>query len=322
MNPKISVIVPIYKAEEYLHRCINSILTQTFKDFELLLIDDGSPDGSGAICDEYAKKDSRIRVIHKENGGVTKARATGVENCISEYLTFVDADDYLPITALNDLVTEITKGIDIVIGGYTTSTGAIKCYKEQILNIYQYRRETLIRMFIHTGPYCKLFRKHLFNEFTFDIPRDIYMGEDLLMNIRLAFSAQKDIKIIDKSVYFYYIDNPTNCTTNFKRDFNYEYYYYYYYKESIPHTQYTKYLAETITFRLSNIMEIHQHYITCNIWHILPFHKQLLKDIKENNQQIKFSIKIALSCHNPLSCYFYKKLIYFKTFIKKIINKQ
>ena len=74
MQPKISIIVPVYKAEKYLHRCIDSILAQSFADFELLLIDDGSPDASGAICDEYAKNDYRIRVIHKENGGVAKRR--------------------------------------------------------------------------------------------------------------------------------------------------------------------------------------------------------------------------------------------------------
>ena len=79
-QPSISVIIPVYKAEKYLHRCIDSLLAQTFTDFEILLIDDGSPDRSGEICDEYAAKDSRIRVIHKENGGVSSARQCGIDN--------------------------------------------------------------------------------------------------------------------------------------------------------------------------------------------------------------------------------------------------
>lgn len=79
-NPKISVIVPIYNTEKYLHRCVDSILSQTFTDFELLLIDDGSTDSSGAICDEYAVMDSRVRVFHKENGGVSSARNLGIGN--------------------------------------------------------------------------------------------------------------------------------------------------------------------------------------------------------------------------------------------------
>lgn len=94
MNPKISVIVPVYNTEKYLHRCIDSILAQTFTDFELLLIDDGSKDNSGTICDEYAAKDSRVRVFHKENGGVSSARNLGLDNAKGEWISFVDSDDY------------------------------------------------------------------------------------------------------------------------------------------------------------------------------------------------------------------------------------
>ena len=103
-RPKISVVVPIYKAEKFLHCCVDSILSQTLEDFELLLVDDGSPDGSGAICDEYAKSDSRVRVFHIPNSGANRAREWGVAHaCCSEYITFVDSDDSLPPTALQDL---------------------------------------------------------------------------------------------------------------------------------------------------------------------------------------------------------------------------
>ena len=84
-STSISIIVPVYKADAYLHRCVDSILAQSFTDFELLLIDDGSPDKSGEICDEYAKKNSRIRVVHKENGGVSSARQRGQECCASQF---------------------------------------------------------------------------------------------------------------------------------------------------------------------------------------------------------------------------------------------
>lgn len=93
--PKVSIIVPVYKAEKYLNRCIDSILAQTFTDWELLLIDDGSTDRSGDICDEYAKKDTRIRVFHKENGGVSSARNLGLDSAQGEWVTFIDADDYI-----------------------------------------------------------------------------------------------------------------------------------------------------------------------------------------------------------------------------------
>lgn len=103
MNPKISVIVPVYKAEKYLHRCVDSILAQTFTDFEVLLIDDGSPDRSGEICDEYAKKDSRVRVFHKENGGVSSARNMGIKRAIGEWIIYIDSDDYFFSNALESL---------------------------------------------------------------------------------------------------------------------------------------------------------------------------------------------------------------------------
>lgn len=91
---KFSIVVPVFNVEQYLSRCIESVLSQTFKDFELILVDDGSTDSSGAICDRYAEKDNRIRVIHKKNGGVSTARNTGIEISSGEYITFCDSDDY------------------------------------------------------------------------------------------------------------------------------------------------------------------------------------------------------------------------------------
>ena len=117
-NPKISIIVPVYNVEQYLPRCIDSILNQSFADFELLLIDDGSKDKSGAICDEYAAQDSRIRVFRKENGGVSSARNLGLDNACGEWIAFVDADDSLKERFLNDLFVNTDVDIDLVIGGY------------------------------------------------------------------------------------------------------------------------------------------------------------------------------------------------------------
>jgi len=95
MNPKISIIVPVYKVEQYIHKCIDSILNQTLNDFELILVNDGSPDQCGQICDEYAKCDSRIKVIHKENGGQASARNMGLDIATGEYIGFVDSDDWI-----------------------------------------------------------------------------------------------------------------------------------------------------------------------------------------------------------------------------------
>lgn len=95
MNPKISIIVPVYKVEKYINKCLDSILNQTFKDFELILVDDGSPDRCGEICDEYSKKDNRVVVIHKENGGQATARNAALDIAKGDYIGFVDSDDYI-----------------------------------------------------------------------------------------------------------------------------------------------------------------------------------------------------------------------------------
>ena len=102
--PEISIIIPIYKAEKYLQKCIESVLTQTFTNFELLLIDDGSPDKCGFICDEYAKKDNRITVFHRDNGGVSNARNLGLENAKGKWITFIDADDWVDSMYLEHLL--------------------------------------------------------------------------------------------------------------------------------------------------------------------------------------------------------------------------
>ena len=102
IEPRVSIIVPVYKAEAYLHRCIDSIIVQTFTNWELLLVDDGSPDRSGVICDEYAGKDERIKVFHKENGGVSSARNLGIDKAVGEWLCFIDSDDTIQPTYLDN----------------------------------------------------------------------------------------------------------------------------------------------------------------------------------------------------------------------------
>lgn len=113
---KISVIVPVYNTEKYLHKCVDSILAQTFTDFELLLIDDGSTDNSGKICNEYAAKDNRVKVFHKENGGVSRARNLGIDNARGEYLSFIDSDDYIRPDMYAELVAVADKyNVDLAV---------------------------------------------------------------------------------------------------------------------------------------------------------------------------------------------------------------
>src|SRR5690554_4115051 len=117
MKPLLSVIVPVYNVEEYLSRCIDSILNQTFKDFELILVDDGSPDKCPKICDDYSKKDNRIKVIHKKNGGLSDARNAGIKLAKGKYISFIDSDDFIINTAYEILVSKAEeKSLDIITG--------------------------------------------------------------------------------------------------------------------------------------------------------------------------------------------------------------
>lgn len=117
--PKISVIIPVYKVEEYLNRCVDSVINQTYKDFEIILVDDGSPDNCGKICDEYAARYSFVTVIHKENGGLSDARNAGLDVMRGEYVAFVDSDDYIHPEYLNILITEAEKhNADIAVCNY------------------------------------------------------------------------------------------------------------------------------------------------------------------------------------------------------------
>ena len=122
-NPKISIIMPVYGVEDYVGKSIESIQAQTYENWELWAVDDGSPDNSGKICDEYATKDNRIKVIHKENGGAPSARNTAIDKATGDYFYFMDSDDWAEPTMLGDMV-ELAenKNAQLVIAGYYIDT--------------------------------------------------------------------------------------------------------------------------------------------------------------------------------------------------------
>ena len=112
---KISVIVPVYKVEKYLKRCVESIVQQTYQNIEIILVDDGSPDRCPEMCDEYARRDARIKVIHKSNGGLSDARNVGLRIATGEFILYVDSDDYIELDACERLLKGMKKGVDLVV---------------------------------------------------------------------------------------------------------------------------------------------------------------------------------------------------------------
>lgn len=209
MNCKISVIVPVYKVEEYLDRCINSILNQTFKDFELILVDDGSPDKCGLICDKYAQKDSRIKVIHKENEGLSAARNTGIEIAKGEYIAFVDSDDYIDKRMYEELYNaSINNKSDIVICDYQKiySNNEINNYK--LVKKYQIENlskiQALSRLYdVDSSAYIvawnKLYKRSLFDQLRYPNGR---LYEDEFITYKLLYYSN-NITYLPLRLYYY-----------------------------------------------------------------------------------------------------------------------
>ncbi len=204
---KLSVIVPVYNAEKTLSRCVDSILSQTYHDFTLILVDDGSQDGSGKICDGYAEKDSRIKVIHKENGGVSSARNAGLAISAGEYITFLDADDTVPndyLSCLYDCITANRADIavcDVAFIRNGTEAMRFSC-SEPIISGKTALEKLLSRKEINSGPCAKLFRAELIGEERFP-PMRAY--EDMIFNLKVFCKAKK---VVSCHTEYRYIDNP------------------------------------------------------------------------------------------------------------------
>ena len=203
-NPSISIIVPVYNAEQYLPRCIDSILAQTFTDFELLLVDDGSTDKSGDICDEYAKKDSRIRVFHKENGGVSSARNVGLDNAKGEWVCFADSDDKMSETYVLNLVKAIKDDNTLVLSNYrpiNSNDCKVKLHDRHLVG------KEIVSYFIDnkvlslSAPYSKLYNLNVIRQNLLMFPLGIQMGEDAIFLLKYL-NCINSVSVVNQCDYF------------------------------------------------------------------------------------------------------------------------
>lgn len=221
MDPLISIIVPIYNVEKYLERCVESLRAQTYGNLEIILVDDGSPDGCPAICDAYAKKDDRIRVIHQKNAGLSGARNAGIDASKGAYLAFVDSDDYVApdfIRALYDLLQE--SGCAIGQCRFAYVQGEPICAKESS-SWRIYRGESLMEQLY--GPeeeatyfvvaWNKLYRSELFEQIRYPVGR---IHEDEATTY-LLFHEGRKLAFLDRALYGYYTENEGSITAHFSR---------------------------------------------------------------------------------------------------------
>lgn len=202
LNPKISIIIPVYNSEQYLNKCLDSILNQNYKNFEVVLINDGSKDRSGQICDEYASRDSRFNVYHIENGGVSNARNLGLSIVQGDYVTFVDSDDYVEQDFLFVLSTYAEKNFDIIQTGLSffdenTSLISIEKLPNQVFDLKSNKLDAfnLATVRLITSPCCKLYIRNIImdNNLRFDTAKSY--GEDRDFNIRYLQYVQHAVAL-------------------------------------------------------------------------------------------------------------------------------
>ena len=216
-NTLISVIVPVYNVERYLPRCIESILKQTYKNFELILVDDGTPDRSGIICDRYAEKDSRIKVIHKENGGVSTARNAGIDAAKGEWITFVDSDDWIEEKYLNMLLEPAIKsGLDLVVGTVQHRDLTIFSFPihDEIVDVNQTEKIHIVKAISRQefgGPCVKLFKASIIQDNNIRFISGIKIGEDAIF-VKQYLRYSKRFALISGTIYYYNRLNDKSVT--------------------------------------------------------------------------------------------------------------
>lgn len=215
----ISIIVPAYNISDYIERCVESLVNQTYRDIEIILVDDGSTDSTGEVCDKLGNRDDRIRVIHKSNGGLSDARNAGIDIAKGEYIAFVDGDDYVELDAYEKMVSHMDEDVSFVVGGYVI-TGIhgdeSRLVSPKVLKMT--KEEAFFNLFIGEGyisqsSWNKLFRRELFldNRFKYGI-----FNEDMEILPRLIDKSDK-IVVIDSIMYHYIKKEGSITTSKFSR---------------------------------------------------------------------------------------------------------
>ena len=279
---KVSVIVPVFNVEKYLRKCVDSIINQTLEDIEIILVDDGSPDNCPQICDEYAEKDSRIKVIHQQNSGQSKARNVGMEVAKGEYIGFVDSDDYIESDMYECLYNiAVNNNVDVVSSACYRNIGDIQSilgfsFIKNTIIIKEHIKELVCNCMTNKViwfTWKSIFRKKMLVDNGIKFPDGINYGEDPIFNLDAYMNSDK-IYYFDKPLYHYVFRENSTCTVKYKNNFS----------EKLQ----KKYLSIIDRFKKYNIEEYEMSMFThCMRSHI----PSLLKN--EKNHKCSLKIKIA-----------------------------
>ena len=256
----VSIIVPIYKVEDYIRECIDSILAQTYPYFELILVDDGSPDNCGRICDDYAKGDNRIKVVHKVNGGISSARNAGLEVAKGEWIMHVDGDDWIEPDMIESLIeaAQVT-GADLVFGDfmkYGPSAGYNKLptwgsdKKKSMSNYLAYTMTTI---------WGSIAKRSLYADHSLKSPEGISYCEDFHLIVRLCHFAKKVVNV--HRPFYHYRYRPTSIMSNMSRK-----------------TEADEQWAYQDTIRFFKEQGVYEDYRKVMSWRVLKSAQELLLD--------------------------------------------
>lgn len=317
MEELISIIIPVYKVEKYINKCIDSIINQTYKNLEIILIDDGSPDNCAKICDEYAKLDNRIKVVHKKNGGQSEARNVGLDMANGKYIGFVDSDDYIK----NDMFEILHKNLiefdaDIAITNIIKVKKRQKVIEEGYNDIEIYNTTNIMQMLLNNHItnylYNKLYKMELWKDIRLPVDRIL---EDMDVMYRVLERANK-VVCTNKSAYYYLIREDSSIskvnvkvTNDLKTAVNKRYLYL---KERRPEL-----LDILIPLRLYNIMQYHDNLAICKEYNIYNseeyneeymFYKEYFKKYKKGlykGNNIRKKMEMYLLYSNKKIFYYY-----------------
>jgi len=232
-NDLISVIVPVYNTESYLTMCVDSILAQTYKHIEIILVDDGSPDSAGKMCDDFAKKYPQVKAVHKQNEGLNMARKTGFENATGDWVIFVDSDDALHPQALETVFNAaVASKTELVIGGYRRFSGDEEFEKSGVIDasnaVYVKNKDEAIHWLIRDAPYdnvfmqtawMKLYARHIVAGINWEFC-NYRANEDEFMAIQYYPKLKKGLVIVPEDLYYYRINDNSITRARYRNEFN------------------------------------------------------------------------------------------------------
>jgi glycosyltransferase involved in cell wall biosynthesis len=267
MLPKISVVIPVYNVENYLHRCIDSLLNQTFQDFEIILIDDGSKDNSGKICDEYAQKDKRIKVFHKKNARVSAARNDGIKIAKGKYISFIDSDDWIEPEMYQEMINRAEKlNLDFIMCDYKKRSNDYEDKRTQpIRGGYYSKRDIKNELFqclimfenIEYPPtisnWVCLFNLEFLKKNNLYYDEDIHYDEDSIFGSKIMYHANNFYYLKNQHYYNYYYN--ANSTTNTYNENKWNSF-------LKINERLVKYFGKTIEYDFSRQIKINMLYLT------------------------------------------------------------